>query len=147
MTSTTQVQADTNVSQLAPYIFFYGRTEEALEFYKSIFGGTYEIMRGAETPMADKIPPEFRDKVMHSSFQAPGLNFMASDGNEAKTVDPDAGNISLALSAKDRAEGERTFNALSQGGKVSMPLDDAFWGGRFGVLQDRFGIEWMISSP
>lgn len=147
MTTTTQVKPDANVTQLAPYIFFYGRCEEALTFYKNVFGGTYEIMRVADTPVADQMPADFRDKVMHSSFQAPGISFVASDGREAKTIDPDAGNISLALSAPNRAEGERLLNALSEGGKVIMPLDDAFWGGRFALINDRFGIEWTITSP
>ncbi len=147
MTTSAQVNGDTKVTQLAPYIFFYGRCEEALQFYKNTLGGTYEIMRTGDTPVADQMPPESRNKVMHSSFQAPGINFMASDGREDKTIDPDDGNISLALSACDGAEGDRLFKALADGGKVVMPLENAFWGGRFGVIHDRFGIEWMITSP
>jgi PhnB protein len=147
MTTASNTSADTKVMQLAPYIFFYGRCEEALEFYKGVLGGTYELMRVSESPMADQFPPDFSGKVMHASFTAPGISLMAADGREIKPIDPEAGNISLALSATDRAEGERVFKALSDGGKVKMPLNDAFWGGKFGMFDDRFGIEWMVTSP
>jgi PhnB protein len=147
MSTTASAQSQTKVMQLAPYIFFYGRCEEALEFYKSVLGGSYEIMRNADSPMADQTPPELRNKVMHSKFTAPGFEFMASDGREVKAIDPDAGNISLSLHVPDAAEGDRLFKALSAGGKVLWDLDTAFWGGRFGNFNDRFGIEWMITTP
>lgn len=146
MTSTAHA-AGTNVLQLAPYIFFYGRCEEALEFYKNVLGGSYEAMRNSDTPMADQVPADWKNKIMHASFTAPGISFMASDGREAKPIDPDAGNIAVALTAPDRAQGERIFNALCEGGSVNMPLGDAFWGGKFGSVNDRFGIEWMVTSP
>jgi len=147
MTTTANTGAQSAVLQLQPYIFFYGRCEEALEFYKKALGGTFELMRNADSPMADHASPDFKDKVMHASFTAPGVSFFASDGREAKKIDPDEGNISLALNATDAAQGERVFNALAEGGNVTMPIADAFWGGRFGSLQDRFGIEWMITLP
>jgi PhnB protein len=146
-TMTTSTQGQTKVADLAPYIFFYGRCEEALEFYKRVLGGTYELMRNADSPMADQVAPDFRNKVMHASFTAPGLTFMCSDGREAKTIDPDQGNIALCLTFPNAAEGERVFKALAEGGKVTMPLNDAFWGGKFGDVYDRFGIEWMITTP
>ena len=149
MTTTANAagQTQTTTLQLQPYVFFYGRCEEALEFYKKVFGGTYEAMRNSDSPYADQTAPDFKNKIMHASFTAPGVSFFASDGREAKTIDPDEGNISLALNAIDRAAGERTFNALAEGGKVGMPIEDAFWGGRFGMVQDRFGIEWMCTLP
>ena len=131
--------------ELQPYIFFYGRCREALEFYKGALGGTYEAMRNADTPMAAQMPAEAQNNIMHARFTAPGIGFLASDGMSQKAIDTDAGNISLAIETSDAAEGERVFQALSQGGSVSMPLADAFWGGRFGVLTDRFGIEWMVN--
>ena len=131
--------------ELQPYVFFYGRCEEALEFYKSALGGTYEATRNSDTPMAAQMPAEAREKIMHAHFTGAGISFLASDGNTQKAVDPDAGNISLALETSDAAEGERVFRALSEGGNVSMPLSDAFWGGRFGVVVDRFGVEWMLN--
>jgi PhnB protein len=133
--------------QLQPYIFFYGRCEEALEFYKKTLGGTYELMRVADTPMADQFPADQRNLVMHASFTADGVNFLAADGRETKAIDPEAGNMSLALAATDAAEGDRVFRALSDGGTVKMPLEAAFWGGRFGMIVDRFGNDWMMTSP
>lgn len=147
MLNATQAQPETKLTRLEPYIFFYGRCEEALEFYKSVLGGTYEVMRVADSPMAADMPKDFQTKVMHASFSAPGIAFMASDGREAKTVDPDSGNISLAITAPDRAEGERLFKTLAEGGKVEMPFDDAFWGGTFGIVNDRFGNQWLITAP
>ncbi len=144
MTTTAKTATDV---QLQPYIFFYGRCEEALEFYKNILGGTYELMRVKDAPEAYQGSAESGNRVMHSSFKAPGVAFMASDGRDVKTIDPDAGNISLALTATDAADGDRIFKALSAGGDIKMPLDNAFWGGRFGMLVDRFGNEWLINSP
>ncbi|HEY9180628.1 MAG TPA: VOC family protein [Candidatus Baltobacteraceae bacterium] len=132
--------------QLEPYIFFYGRCEEALEFYKSAIGGTYELNRFEGSPMAEQIPAEQRNKIMHATFKGDGFTFMASDGDLSKTLDPDAGNISLSLGIKDGAQAERTFNALAQGGNVTMPFAQAFWGGKFGTVVDRFGTEWMVTS-
>ena len=134
-------------TKLEPYVFFYGRCEEALNFYKEVFGGTYEMTPVSGSPMAEHVPPDFQNKVMHATFTAPGFSFMASDGREAKKIDPDEGNITLTLESSDRAEGERIFKALSEGGEISMAWDDAFWGGKFGQVVDRFGIEWMVTSP
>jgi len=142
--SKTQPKTDT---QLAPYIFFYGRCEDALGFYKSVFGGSYEMMRVADTPMAAEMPKESQTKIMHASFTASNIKFMAADGREVKAVDPDAGNVSLALSVSDRAEGERLCKVLADGGKVDMPFSEAFWGGMFGMVNDRFGTQWLITSP
>jgi PhnB protein len=134
-------------TKLAPYIFFYGRCEEALEFYKSVFGGSYEMMRVRDTPMASEMPPEAANSVMHASFTTDEIRFMASDGQSVKAVDPDAGNISLGLEFEDAARGEQIFNGLAEGGKVGMPVGPAFWGGRFGMLTDKFGTEWMVVLP
>ena len=132
--------------ELVPYAFFYGRCQEALDFYKSVFGGSYEAMRIADSPMKDQFPPEAANGIMHASFTARGVKFFASDGREVKTVDPDAGNISLALNEVDGADAERIVKALADGGKLVMPLEPAFWGGKFAMVVDRFGNEWMITA-
>ena len=134
-------------TQLVPYLFLYGRCEEALEFYKGVFGGSYELMRVGDSPVAAEMPPDATNRVMHASFTADGVTFMASDGRDVKAVDPDAGNISLALSLDDATRGERIFADLSAGGNVGMPIDTAFWGGRFGMVTDKFGTEWMLTLP
>jgi PhnB protein len=122
--------------QLEPYIFFYGRCEEALAFYKSVFGGEYDAQPMQDAP----------NRVMHATFKGPGFQFMASDGQGEKAVNPQEGNIALSIGVNDKAEGEKIFNALAAGGNVNMPFGPAFWGGNFGVLTDKFGTEWMISS-
>jgi PhnB protein len=134
-------------TELKPYLFIYGRCEEALEFYKRVFGGSYEAIRVGDTPVASEMPPGSEKNIMHASFTAEGIAFFASDGQANKTVDPDAGNISLALSFEDGARGEQIFNALGEGGNVSMPIGPAFWGGRFGIVVDKFGTEWMTTLP
>jgi PhnB protein len=134
-------------TQLVPYLFLYGRCEEALAFYKGVFGGSYEIMRIRDTPMASQMPAEAANSIMHASFTADDIAFMASDGRDVKAVDPDAGNISLSLTFSDGPRGEGIFSALGAGGNVSMPLETAFWGGRFGQVVDKFGTEWLVSLP
>jgi PhnB protein len=135
------------MTQLVPYIFLYGRCEEALQFYKGVFGGSYEMMRVGESPMAGQFPPDSKNRVMHASFTSDSIVFQASDGRDVKVVDPDAGNISLSLTFDDSARGEKIFQALSAGGSVGMPIDKAFWGGRFGMVVDKFGTEWLVSLP
>ena len=131
--------------QLEPYLFFYGRCEEALNFYKAIFGGDLNLTRFQDSPMKDQVPPEAGGKIMHADLRGGLISFMASDGPLDKTLDPDAGNISLSLGTSDEAEGTRVFNALAEGGNVGMPLGQAFWGGTFGSVTDRFGTEWMVT--
>ena len=145
----TTTQPGTGTMQLAPYVFFYGRCEEALEFYKKALGGSYELQRNSEMPPSPDftIPEDRKNKVMHATFTAPGLSFMASDGRDDKKIDPDAGNISLSLGFNDVDQAQTVFAALSDGGDVKMPLSPAFWGGQFGMLVDRFGNEWMVVSP
>lgn len=131
-----------------PYIFFYGRCREALDFYKDVFGGTYEAMTVGDSPYKDD--PQMggdNNRIMHASFTSPGVSFLCSDGGQTKAIDPEEGNVSLALSTNDKASGERIVAKLSQGGSVKMPLSDAFWGGRFANVIDRFGNDWMITTP
>jgi PhnB protein len=132
------------------YLMLGGRCEEALNFYRTAVGAKVEMMmRFSESPMpvpADKIPPGFQNKVMHSSFSIGETTLMASDGCEVNT--PFKG-FSLALYVATEAEADRVFNALADGGKVNMPLGKTFWSPRYGMLTDRFGIDWMVmvSAP
>jgi PhnB protein len=132
--------------QLEPYIYFYGRCEEALEFYKSSLGGDYEANRFEGSPMAEQVPADQRHKIMHATFKGDGFSFMASDGDLSKSIDPDAGNIALSIGIPDAARAEQVFDALAQGGEVRMQFAPAFWGGKFGILTDKFGTEWMVTS-
>lgn len=132
--------------QLEPYIFFHGTCEEALSFYAACFGGEIVgLSRMSDSPPEHQGDPSWGNKVMHASFAAGDLKFMASDGRPG-TPPHGEDDIALSVAAKDAAEGERVFKALSQGGTVEMPFEKAFWGGRFGQLVDKFGIQWMVSA-
>jgi len=133
--------------QLQPYLFFTGNCEEALQFYKGIFGGDIgQIMRWKEMPPDAGGPPvtaENGEKVMHATFESGAVSFMAADASPGKQYGE--GPISLCLSIDDVAEAQRVFDALAQGGNVEMPFQDMFWGAKFGMLTDKYGIDWMVS--
>jgi len=132
------------------YLMFNGRTEEAIEFYKKTVGAEVTaLMRFSDAP--DPMPPgmipeDWEDKIMHSSFRVGDAELMASDGCQSD----DAGfkGISLALSVASPEEAGVKFAALSEGGRVTMPLAETFFSPSFGTLTDRFGVSWMVvTSP
>jgi PhnB protein len=133
--------------QLEPYLFFSGNCEEALNFYKGVLGGEIQgISRWKEMPNdagGPPVTPENENNVMHASFKAPGVSFMASDASPGKTYGE--GPISLSIGTSDVGEAERVFNGLANGGNVEMPLTDTFWGAKFGMLTDKYGIDWMVN--
>ncbi len=132
--------------KLEPYIFFHGTCEDALNFYTKCFNGKIEgLTRMSESPPEFQGDPSWANKIMHATFIAGDLKFMASDGRPG-TPPHGEDEIALSVATEDPAEGERVFNALAQGGTVEMPLQKAFWGGRFGQLVDKFGIQWMVST-
>lgn len=120
--------------ELAPFVFFNGRCAEALEFYKKALGGDYEIV------MRDG------DRIQYAKFTAPGISLQAADGSATRPVDPNEGNVSLALNVPDAARAAEIFSALAEGGAVATPFDEASWGGKFGALHDRFGTEWFVTT-
>lgn len=131
--------------EFAPYLFITGgKCEEALNFYKGIFGGEIgQIMRWKEAPAEMRLPAELGDRIMHSTFSSTTVKFMASDAQP--TTQYGEGAISLSLGTKDVSEAKRLFDALSQGGKVEMPLEKTFWGAMFGMFSDKYGIDWMVN--
>jgi PhnB protein len=133
--------------QVQSYLFFNGRCEEAIEFYKKTLGAKVEMMmRFKENPDKDKNPncmPADDNKIMHASFKVGDTMVMGSDGMAAGGK-PEFKGFSLTVSAKDEAEAEKTFAALSDGGKVEMPLTKTFFSSKFGMLSDKFGIGWMV---
>jgi len=130
--------------ELEPYLFFNGDCEAALNFYKGVFGGEITALNRFEgSPVESEMPPEYKNKIMHANFKSPTLKFMASDGRPG--TEQIGSRISLSLGTSDLAEGKRVFDKLSEGGTVDMPLADAFWGGKFGMVTDKFGIDWMLS--
>jgi PhnB protein len=138
------------MANINPYINFNGNTEEVFNFYKSIFGGEFAmVMRFGDTPGCDEMPVSEGDKekIMHIALPiGNGDVLMATDALESMGQKLTEGNkFSISVSAESREEADTLFHGLSEGGKVEMPLTDAFWGAYFGMLQDKFGIRWMVS--
>jgi PhnB protein len=136
------------MATLNPYLNFQGNTEEAFNFYKSVFGGEFvALMRFKDTPEADKIPAHEQDKIMHIALPIGKDNIlMGTDTLESMGQTLQAGNnMSLAIGADSEEEANKLFKGLSAGGQVTMPLEKAFWGDYFGMLTDKFGIQWMVS--
>ena len=128
--------------QLTPYIMFKGNCEAALNFYSKALGGKIgHISRYSDAPENQMgMSP---DKIMHTHFEVNGNTlFMASDG---PGNDSDSGMVNLSLNFNDPGSIQSAFAALSDGGTVTMPLQDTFWGATFGMLKDQFGIKWMFN--
>lgn len=129
------------------YLFFNGNCEEAVAFYRKALGAEVEFsMRykeSPEPPPPGMVPPNWGDKIMHTSFRIGQTTVMASDG--CGTDKPGFEGFSLSLAVFTEADADRYFNALAEGGKVKMPLTKTFWSPRFGMLQDKFGIGWMVN--
>ena len=131
---------------IQPYLFFGGRCEEALEFYRTALDAEIEmVMRYQESPVSPQpgmIPPGYENKVMHAAFRIAGTSLMASDG-----CGEEAGfaGFSLSLALLTEADAARVFAALSDGGEVRMPLGKTFWSPCFGMVADRFGLGWMVT--
>jgi PhnB protein len=129
---------------LSPYLAFNGQCKEAITFYQQHLGGNIQIMMSyGESPMADQVPPEQRGSIMHATLIVGETVLMGADAPPDHYKEPSG--FSVAMQLTDTAEAERIFNALSEGGKVTMPLQQTFWADRFGMFVDRFGIPWMIN--
>ena len=130
--------------QLHPYLNFNGDCEAAFRFYAECFDGTLgEIFRYAGSPMADQVPADLHDKVMHASITAAGQVLMGGDVPSDKYEKPKG--FSLSVQMNDVELAERIFQQFSNGGAIVMPFEKTFWAARFGMLVDRFGIPWMIN--
>ena len=133
--------------QIQPYLFFEGRCEEALDFYRSVLGAEITLLmrykESPEPPPPGCLAPGSEEKVMHASVRIGETTIMASDGMcQGK---PNFQGFSLSLAVANEAEVDRIFNALAQGGEVRMPAGKTFWSPRFGMVADRFGVGWMVS--
>ncbi|MCC7343320.1 MAG: VOC family protein [Deltaproteobacteria bacterium] len=131
---------------IEPYLFFDGRCEEAIEFYRKALGAEVEmLMRFKENPEPAMNPPGSAEKVMHASLRIGKARVMLSDGNCAGKASFQG--FSLSLSVADAAQADRCFAALAEGGQVQMPLAKTFFSPRFGMVADRFGVSWMVIVP
>jgi PhnB protein len=132
--------------QIQPYLFFDGRCEEAVDFYRTKLGAEVEmLMRYKDSPEPHQpgmIPPGAENKVMHTSFRIGDTTVLASDGRCQGR--PNFQGFALSITVPDEGEADRLFGALSDGGQVQMPLAKTFFSPRFGMLADRFGVSWMI---
>ena len=128
------------------YLFLDGRTEEALAFYKKAVGAEVTmLMKFRESPDKSQIPPGADDKVMHAVFRVGDTPIMISDGmNNGR---PKFEGFALSVNANDVAEAQKYFNALLDGGEVTMPLAETFFAKSFGMLKDKFGVHWMVIAP
>jgi PhnB protein len=132
--------------QVQPYLFFDGRCEEAVEFYRTKLGAEVQMLtRFKDSPQPHQpgmIPPGAENKVMHTSLRIGDTTVMASDGR--CQGQPSFQGFALSLTAANDAEADRWFAALGDGGQVQMPMAKTFFASRFGMLADRFGVSWMI---
>ncbi len=130
--------------QMNPFLFFDGRCEEAFRFYEQCLGARITLMMTYEgTPMADQAPPEWGKKLLHATLDVGGQVLQGGDIPPGGYEPPRGMGITLSL--QDPPEAERIFQALSENGKVGMPLQQTFWALRFGMVVDRFGTPWMIN--
>jgi PhnB protein len=131
------------IMQIQPYLFFEGRCQEAIEFYRRAVGAEVTaLMRYKESPDPGMIQPGSEDKVMHASFRVGETTVLASDGRCGGQ--PSFQGFALSLTVSKESEAERFFGALVEGGQVIMPLTKTFFSPRFGMITDRFGVSWMV---
>ncbi|HRV93300.1 MAG TPA: VOC family protein [Anaerolineae bacterium] len=135
-----------------PYLNFSGNCEEAFNFYKSVFGGEFVmLMRFKDVPAEEmdtehQLPDSEGEKIMHVSLPvAQGTILMGSDVPSAMGTINFGNSFSIAISTDSEAEADAVFDGLSAGGQITMPLDKTFWGAYFGMLTDKFGVQWMVS--
>jgi PhnB protein len=134
--------------QVQSYLFFDGRCEEALNFYRKALGAEVTmLMRNKESPEPHPpgmLPPGSEEKIMHASFRIGDSTVMASDGHNGGQ--PQFKGFSLSLDAKDDAHAKTLFAALAEGGEVQMPITKTFFASSFGMVADRFGVSWMVMA-
>lgn len=136
------------MASVNPYVNYPGTAEEAFNFYKSVFGGEFAVVqRFKDTPDGDKLPEEDQNKIMHIALPLPGgAIFMATDALESMGHPLTVGNnFHISLTVDSEGEADKTFASLSAGGHITMPLQKTFWGSYFGMVTDKFAVQWMIS--
>lgn len=132
--------------RLNTYLNFNGNTEEAFNFYKSVFGGEFRVLqRFKDTPESGKMPASEQEKIMHVALPVGGNVLMGTDVPQTMPQATFGTNSSISIDAASEEEANNLFNGLSAGGKVTMPLAKMFWGAYFGMFTDKFGIQWMVN--
>jgi len=129
--------------QLNPYLNFNGDTRAAMDFYHHVLGGKLDLQTFGESPMETR--DEQKDMIIHALLQGDDFTIMASDSPDPGQPVTNGESVHLSLMGTDRAALTDVFNGLAEGGQVTMPLAEQFWGDTFGMLTDRFGIHWMVN--
>jgi PhnB protein len=133
---------------IQPYLSFEGKTQEAIDFYKGAIGAEVKMMmhfKDAPADVKSQMSPGVMDKVMHACVQIAGSDVLMSDGRcGGKAV---FSGVQLTLNASSEAEAEKLFAALGTGGQVTMPMSETFFATRFGMVDDKFGVHWIVLSP
>jgi PhnB protein len=129
--------------KLTPYIHFAGNAEEALNFYKDVFGGEILLLsRYGDSPMPTD--EDYKQKLIHARLAFGDNLVMISDTYKGNAISTH-GNIQLSVEINDKVQLEKVFNEMAAGGKITMPLQDQFWGATFGMVEDKFGVSWMFN--
>lgn len=135
-----------NNVELAPYIFFKGNAREAFEFYKSVFGGDLKMQTNNDTPkdIQDQmgVNDQNRNQLMHARLDGGLVTLMGSD---SKNASDKAAKIELSISGTDEAKLREVYDKLAEGGKATMPIAKQFWGDLFGMVTDKYGVDWMVN--
>ena len=134
------------VTQINPYLTFDGNCEEAINFYQSILGGETDFKRFGEGPPGMPVAEGQENKIMHVHFTFDGCVLMASDSGGMHEV-TQGNNFHLSVDLHDKARAEKVFNDFGSEGTITMPFQEVFWGGSFGSVTDKFGVNWMINCP
>lgn len=137
------------MKSINPYLNFPGNTEEAFNFYKKVFGGDFigGVIRFKDAPGSEDLNEKDKSKVMHIALpMGKGNMLMATDALESMGFKIKFGNnFYISISTDSKEEADKIFNGLSEGGKVEVPMKDEFWGDYFGMITDKFGVQWMIN--
>ena len=131
------------MTQINAYLRFDGNCREAMTFYKDCLGGELEMMTVAGTPIAEHMPAEAAQNILHSCLTTGGMTLMATDMGPGDRVN--GNNVSLMLNCSSEEEIQSLFSKLSAGGEITCPLEASFWGSTFGHFTDKFGMNWMLN--
>lgn len=134
------------MTQPIPYVAFNGNCAEAMRFYKKVLGGTLGMMSNAQSPMAAQCAPEHLDRIIHARLELDGGLFLYAGDCPPGMPFQGMHGVSIALNFDRVARAEQVFNALAEGGKITMPFADTFWAKKFGMVTDRFGCHWIVNG-
>lgn len=130
------------MKDITPYFTFNGSARQAMTFYKEVLGGDLNLMTFENSPV--EVPADAKDRIMHATLSNGTITLMASDTMPNQTT-TNGNSVSLSINCSSVEEIDRLYNSLSEGGEITMPLQDTFWGARFAMLTDKFGIGWMFN--